>query len=382
MTSPDYYEFFSQQKVISGNRALESISSELGSMDAVKPLVIAGKGISKCLTKTFIASINDSNMTIGGLYNEVPDYANVATVNDLAELFRARGCDSIIGIGGGSVMNVAKGVNIHVSTNTGNIMDFKEEGALTKPLKPMVYIPLSYGDGLEATNSAVIDQHLFKSDRLFADVICIDPRMVKGCCAECVVEKAVIALTQAIESSLEQYCSPMNDAYAHSAIQLISENLIKGTKKLKNKKASMALANAAAFAGITYSNSPSGIVYMLSDALATLDGHPKGIYMGILLPYWFELSIKAKEKIREEFLLSMKGFDVFSSTPKEQRVRVAVDLLKDMLGGLKGIIPKTLKDLTIPKYRFNEVAERVVEKSNKRFTVKECLALLEAAYGE
>lgn len=382
MQSPVYFDFFSQHKIISGNKALESIPSELDSMNAMKPLVIANKDISKGLIKKFVKAMYDSKLTIGGFFNGIPEYANVTMVNELAELFKARGCDSIIGIGGGSVMNVAKGVNILVSMNSNMVMDFAGIDKISKVLKPLVYVPLSHGDGLEATNSAEIDNNLFLSDHIYPDIVCIDPRMVRGCCDQCVVERAMIALTQAIESSSDQYRSPVNDAYAHISIQLVYENLIKGTKRPRNKKASMALANAAVIASTTFSNSPAGLVYMLGDVISTLFGHPKGICMGILLPYMLEEKMKSKLKIRDELLLALAGFDFYASTPSNERVRVAIDLIKDLQKKLKGIIPQSLKDLTIPKYQYNEIAKRVAEKSGKRISINDCLALLEAAFRE
>lgn len=382
MQSPDYYEFFSQHKIISGNKAMESIPSELDSMNAMKPLVIANKGISKSLIKKFIKAMYDSNLIIGGIVDEVPEYANVTMVNELIGIFKARGCDSIIGIGGGSVMNVAKGVNMLVSMNSNSIMEFEGKDKLPRQLKPLVFISLSHGDGLAASNCAIIDHHQFQSDRLYPDIVCIDPRMVRGCCGECVAETALIALTQAIEASSEQFHSPMNDAYAHPSIQLISENLRKGVKRLKNKKASMALANAATIASTAFSNSPIGVISIIAESIQTLFGNPKGITMGIILPFMLEEKAKSKIKVRDELLLALAGFDVYVSTPKNERVKVAIDLIKNLLKGLKGIVPLNLKELGIQKYQLTEVASLVAQKSGKRISLNDCLALLETAYGK
>ena len=379
MKIPDHYEFFSQHKIISGKKSLEHIPIELGSFNAVKPLVIAKKGFD---TKPFVKAFYESNCIIGGVYNEVTNYASIGMIKDIAELFKARGCDSIIALGTDAVVNVAKGVNMEVSLETENIMDLAGDNTIKKILKPLVSVPTAHTTGLEQTNIARIDNHSFKSDFLFPDIVIIDSRMVAGCCKGCVVDSAIIALTQAIESSDEPFDNPMNDAYAHPSIQYIYENLVKAAKKPKNNTTSMALANAAAIAGIAFSNSPAGIVYSTSSAIASITGNSKGKIMGMFLPIWLELKIEKNEKFRDELLLALVGFDTFSSTPLEKRRGLAIKLIKKMIKKTKSDIPDSLKKLRIYKYQYEEIAEKATPQGTKRFSTKDCIALLQAASGK
>lgn len=374
-------QFFSQHKILSGTKAMEQIPMELFSFNAVKPLVITDKVSSESgIIKHFVKAMYDSNLVIGGIYDAIIETSGMNAVYDCEELYRARGCDSIIGIGGGAVMNIAKGLNIALTENTRDIMKFSGEGKLSKIMKPLFYIPTARTAGLEAANRAEIERHHFLSDFLFPDTVCIDPRMVKGCCAECVADSALIALTQAIESSAEPHHTPMNDAYAHPAIQFVAENIKKGTRKPKDRQASMSLANAALLAGITFSNSPTGVVYALGDTISTLTGIKKGICMGVLLPHHLDLKIKNKQRIREELLLSLTDFDTYAVTPKAERVPRALERINRLMDDLKGMVPKKLGSLIIGNYKLDEMVARTIERYGKQVKASDCRELLNAAY--
>lgn len=381
MQLQSYFEFFSQHKIISGNKALDQLPMELYSLNAVKPLVIIDEeSHQKGLSKEIVNAACDTDMIIGGIFHEVPDYASVALIDELAILFRARGCDSIIGIGGGAVMNLAKGLSIKVSEQDKSILDFAGTDKIGTHLKPLVYIPASRGDGLEASNVAEIDHREFRSDFLYPDVVCLDPRMTRGCCRECVADTAMTALTQAVESITDQHHNPMNDAYAYPAIQLLSENLAASAKNPRNKKSSLAMANAAVISSITYSNSPTGTVFATADAISKHTGLQRGICMGALLPHRLEIMVKNKERIREELFLALAGIDTFVSTPKEQRVSESIRRIRSFQSVFKGIIPASIGEFMIPKYKLKEIAERAVDTHGKSIKSGDCLKLLETAY--
>jgi alcohol dehydrogenase len=80
-------------------------------------------------------------------------------VHQFAGIYRQKGCDAIVAVGGGSVMDTAKGVNIVVSENADDLMQFSGAGTLTRQLKPLVAIPTTAGTGSEVTLVAVIADH-------------------------------------------------------------------------------------------------------------------------------------------------------------------------------------------------------------------------------
>jgi alcohol dehydrogenase len=367
-------------KFISGKAALENIPIELGGFDSQKPLVLASPAVSdRGLKKKFVKAFYDSGVVLGAFYDRVPDYAGISLISELAKLFRDRGCDSIIAIGGGAVVDVAKGLNILVSKKAEDLLQFAGKDKITEPLKPLAYVPTWSSNGLESAGQAVVDNQSFISDYISPNFVVIDSRMTKGRCTGCVAQTAVSALSTAVEASaLSSIPNPISDAYAFSAIQFLYENMRKGIKKPANTRAAMALANAAAYAGVAFSNSEPGMIHLLTRSIRRNTGDPSGKIMGILLPIILDNMLK-KNKVRGELLLMLAGFDVYSKTAPKECATIAVEMIKNLLKKIK-VLPSSLSELRFPPYLLKEVARDAAGESNKRYSEADCMKVLEIAY--
>lgn len=381
MQIPDYYEFMNQTKIISGKNALEHIPVELDGFDTRKPLVITTGGLTRRgMAKKFISAFDESSMVLGALFDGVHNYAGITMVRELAGLFRDRGCDSIIAIGGGPVVDVAKGVNLLVSEKTNDLMPYAEGAASPGRLKPLLYVPTCHSTGMEMTNTAVIDNQMISSDFLIPELVIIDPRMTVGCCSECVAETAVIALAHAVGAAVDETHSPMIEAYSHSALQFLAGNIAKGIKSPKNSAACVALANAAVMANVAFSNSPAGMAHLLSEELAKATGISIGSHLRILLPPVMARMAAQKKSIRDELLVAIAGFDVYAATPAKDRARAGLEKALDLLRPIASVLPGSLKELKIQKYLLPEIAETVSKRSKNRFSSADCMAVLENAW--
>ncbi len=381
MSSPDYFEFFSQAKIMSGNKALANIPVELDGFDARKPLVITSQDVTCAgLGKKFIKALYDSNVVIGALFDNVPSYAGIDMIQDLAGIFKDRGCDSVIAIGGGAAAEIAKAVNVLVSEKTSDLFQFEGENKISGPLKPFFYVSTSRTDGYEVTNTATVEGRVLRSNFLFPDVICIDKSMVGSGDPCTVFDSAIVALTHSIEACAAPNNNPVADAYAHAAIQFIYENVKKGVRSPGNKKTGAALANAAAMGAVAFSNAPSGMVHLLSCALAEVTDLSEALCMSILLPHGLELMQRSKNPVRGELLLALAGLDTYSATVEKERPYAAIGLVKNMItdAGLKN--RKSLKDLNVVKYKLNEAAKIAVENSAKSISMNDCMTVLENAW--
>lgn len=363
MQSPGEYGFFYQAKILSGIGAMANIPVELDGFDARHPFVLAGKSVTESgLAKKFVKALCESNTVIGALYDDVPAYAGTGLVKELAQFFRDRGCDSIVAIGSGAVMNAARGVNIAVSAGGDEVLSLAGVNKIQSHLKPFVAVPTCAPAPLDLTNRAVIDGRLFVSNFLYPDIIAADTSMVRGCCAECVLETAMASLTQALEAYLSPAASPVSDAYAYMALQFIAENLAAILKKPKNKNASLAMANAAVGAGAAFSNLPAGAVHALGMELATITGHPAGLCMGIMLPAGLEYQRKQKRAFRGDLLKAVSGFDAFAETPAGQRGEKGIRAIQSLLAGIDGL-PRSLSELRVAGYLAKDAVEAAA-KSN------------------
>jgi alcohol dehydrogenase len=381
MHIPDYFEFYNKTKISAGKSALENIPFELESMNAVKPLVITDKkSVKNGVVKAFVKSFYNSGVTIGAIYDEMPGYASSALLKDLSKLFRDRGCDSIIAIGGDAAASAAKGLNILVSNKSENLLMFEDMTA-SAPLKPFIFIPTSEARGTETSSEAVIDSHTYRSDDLHPDLVVIDKRMLKWNEKKVTASSAMLALTQAIEACTFSESNPLNDSFAYAAIELVYENLAGALKCHCNKKEKAAFINGVAISGIVYSNAPEGLARAIGFEMEKMTGLHAGLCAGLVLPYALDYKFRFdKAGVRGELLLPLAGIENYCAVHESERAEKSIELLYLLIDNLEGAIPGRIKDLNIPVYMLKRIAEAAEARGGNRYSKGAALKILEHAY--
>ncbi len=363
----DYFEFFCPVKIISGDKALENIPFELDLLSAKKPMIVTDKGVSGAgLVNHIINAFKESNMPIGAVYDDVPPDSSLKTVREVSSVYRETGCDALIAIGGGSVMDTAKAVNIVVSENADDLMQFTGAGALKRPLKPLIAVPTTAGTGSEVTIVAIIadtDKNIklpFTSYYLLPNIAVIDPRMTMTLPAQITAATGMDALTHSIEAYTCLGKNPMSDAYATSAISLISKHLLNVVKNPSDKQGRLAMANAATMAGIAFSNSMVGMVHTLGHSVGAVCHIPHGTAMSILLPHVLEYNAKHGANHVGELLLYLAGDEEYAKTAPENRVKSVIKHIRSMKNKLYDLskLPRTLQETgKVAKEKLPEIAK-------------------------
>jgi len=338
---PDYFEYYCRVKLVSGYRVLEEIPRLLKDLNASRPMIVTDKGVTAAgLLEIVTGAISDA-VTIGALADDVPPDSELKVVNRLAGVYQTQGCDALIALGGGSVLDTAKGVNIVVSENAEDLMDFTGAGALKRRLNPLIAIPTTAGTGSEVTLVAVVADHekrrkmLFTSYFLQPDAAVIDPRMTLTLPPGITAFTAMDALSHAVEAYVCLAKNPLSDAAARSAISLISGNLLNVLKDPGNEQGRLSIAIAATLAGMAFSNSMVGMVHTLGHSVGALCSVPHGMCMAILLPYGLEYNLHKIGNHAAELLLPMAGPEVYARTPKHLRAREMVARIRRLNRELK-----------------------------------------------
>ena len=393
---PDYYEFHNPVKILSGFKALENLPYELELLGSSRPMIITDKGIEKAgLVKTVINACGDSDVVFPIIFDEVPQDSSTKIVSKAAELYRENNCDALIAIGGGSVIDTAKGTNVLVSYDSNDLSKFMGADIIKKPLNPFVVIPTTAGTGSEVTIAAVIKDEEkgikmpFTSRYLLPNVAILDPRMTMTLPPKISAATAMDALTHAIESYICLQKNPLSDAYAISAIKIISSYILQVIKEKPSKEARLAMANAATMAGIAFSNSMVGMVHSLGHALGAVAHIPHGIAMSIFLPWGLKTNLEARKNLIGELLLPFSGAEKYSNTPQEQR---AIELIRE-IRKLQDIlfekvkIPRTLKEANVSEELLPEIAQKAIDDGSLIYnpidlTYEDALTILKKAYDE
>ncbi|HNX59855.1 MAG TPA: iron-containing alcohol dehydrogenase [Spirochaetota bacterium] len=390
---PKYYEFHNPVKILSGFNALENIPYEITFLGGKRPMIVTDKGISSAgLVKTVIDACGDSGIVFSGIFDDVPSDSSTDTVNAAAKQFKETGADSLIAIGGGSVLDTAKGINIVVTEGGVNLKDFAGADRLVRKMKPYIAVPTTSGTGSEVTVAAVIadtGKHrkmLFTSSRLLPDVAVLDPRMTMTLPPYITAATGMDALTHAIEAYTCLQKNPISDAYATTAISLMRGYLLQTIEK-STPENRLALANASCMAGAAFSNSMVGMIHSLGHALGGVCRVPHGVAMNIFLPHALEYNMRKIPGLIGELLLYVSGSEVFSSTPDEDRPEMTIKGIRELQMKLKNKcgLPMTLKEASVSRDSFSLIAEAAINDGSivhnpEEMDYNDAMNVLEKAY--
>ncbi|MET0285495.1 MAG: iron-containing alcohol dehydrogenase [Polyangiales bacterium] len=352
MSGP-YFEFFCPVKIVAGSMALEHMPYELGQRGANKPLIVTDQGVRAAkLVDIVQAALASGGVPAELVFDDVPQDSSTVAVAAIARFYRDNGCDSLIAIGGGSVIDTAKAVNILVSEGGDDLHKYAGTNVLKRPLKPMFVLPTTSGTGSEVTSVSVIkDAHSgvkfpFVSGYLLPDVAVLDPRMTLGLPPFFTAATAMDAMTHAAEAFTCLGKNPLSDAYATSAITKVANNVLQVLDNPSDQERRLELSIAATMAGIAFSNSMVGLVHALGHTVGAITHVPHGVCMSVLLPYVLEYNLPARGDVIGQLLIPLAGAETYAKIPANERGRAAIAklrVLRDQLWA-KAKLPRTLSE--------------------------------------
>ena len=368
---PSYYEFYSPVKINSGQDALDTIPYELAQLRANKPLIITDQGIKSAGLVDLLVKVLEQNglhVDKEQIFDSVPPDSSIDVVNQAAEKFKQGGFDSIIALGGGSVIDTAKGVNILVSGNYNDLRQVMGVDRLGLQLQPLIVIPTTAGTGSEATLVAVIsdkDSQVklpFVSYQIVPTLAILDPRMTMGLPPLLTAATGMDALTHAIEAYTCLQKNPVSDAFAWKAIELISRFLVKAVENGKDREARMAMANASLMAGIAFSNSMVGAVHAIGHAVGAVSHIHHGTAMAVLLPEVMRFNMPKVRDLYAQLLLPLAGAEVFASVRPDERAEKTIEFIQNLNAQLHKLtnMPIRLSQAGVDEKDFDQIAQKAI----------------------
>jgi alcohol dehydrogenase len=366
---PEYYEFYNPVKIISGLKALDAIPFELQQLAAQRPMLITDPGVSKAgLLNPVLRGFAGSGLSLGVVFDKVPPDSSLNTVQQAAELYREHACDALLAVGGGSVIDTAKGLNICITHNSVDLKPFAGANRLSRPLQPLLVVPTTAGTGSEVTSVALVsneDQQMkmtFSSPFLLPRVAVLDPRMLQTLPPLATAATGMDALTHAIEAFTCLQKNPLSDAYAWAALELISGNLLPSVRKGRDTRSRLAMANAATMAGIAFSNSMVGLVHSLGHAAGSVCRIPHGVAMAIFLHSVLQYNLPRIKHELGRLLLPLGGVRAMAGLEPEDRARGVLDWVRDLQEELHALcrLPRTLEEAGATRDQLGAIARKAV----------------------
>ncbi|MBR3695415.1 MAG: iron-containing alcohol dehydrogenase [Akkermansia sp.] len=390
-----YFEFQNAVKLLCGELALERIPNELQHLNAKRPLVLSDAVLAKIGTMAQVTSAMETEgVTPAACFTDIPVDSSLAVVNKIAAFYREQDCDSIVAIGGGSVIDTAKGVRLVLSQDTDDIFSISGLENVTNGRHiPFVVVPTTAGTGSECTGVAVIknDENGVKMEFLSPfvepDVAVIDPRMTEGLPPKATASTGMDALCHAVEACTCLQANPLSTAYGTAAIRLIAQNLETATVNGKNREARFNMALASTMAGIAFSNSMVGAVHAIGHALGGVCGVPHAVAMTILLPHVMRYNLSHSAGDYAALLPWLVGMDAAMATPADKRAEAAIAAIEALGTKLNAAcgLPLTLSAAGVSKDSFAKVAEFAVNDgalivNPRAATVEQVVEILNAAF--
>lgn len=393
---PNYYEFQNTTKIISGEFAINNIPAELRFFNSNSPLLISDEILKKIGTVSKIedAIHTDGSVTIKAEFTEVPPDSDLDIINKLAKLYKEHNCDSIIAVGGGSVIDTAKGLRMLISQDEEDINKLMGNEILKYGKHiPFIVIPTTAGTGSEVTLVAVIEDKFknlkmeFISYFLLPDVAIIDSQMTMTLPKKATASTGIDALCHAIEAYSCMQNNPISDAYATTAIKLINQNIEDAVQNGSNKKVRLEMANASLMAGIAFSNSMVGLVHAIAHSLGAVCHVPHGDAVAIMLPYVMEYNLDILDNKYAELLSYFVSAEDYMNTQKEQRGKRTIKEVKRLLMKLNKIagLPINLSDVNVKEEDLTKIAQIAINDgaiivNPKAADEKDILEILKMAY--
>jgi alcohol dehydrogenase len=252
-----------------GKGAIENLSNEVKKFNATRVLLITDAGVQKAgLDKQVIEIIERGGAQVE-VYADVEAEPSTDTVDRVGQLVRENSYQLLVGLGGGSPMDVTKGASV-LATNGGSIKDYAGIELIPQRGIPTILIPTTSGTGSEVTQNAIFafkEEQVKKgvvSQYLLPRVAIVDPKLTLSCPPHITAATGVDALVHAVESFTALKATPHTDIYALEAIRLISANLRTAVANGSDLEAREKMAMGSFFAGVSLANAGVGAVHALA----------------------------------------------------------------------------------------------------------------------
>lgn len=276
-------------RIVFGVGSSSDVGAELRGLSCRRALVVTDKFLSERtgIVKGVVKALGDA---CAGVFSDVPADSGVHTVNAGAELGKSVGADSIVSVGGGSVMDTAKGIAI-LLTEGGSLLDYQGFQVLTRDQTPHICIPTTAGTGSEVTYVAVIKDHesgrklLFGDHHIIPDVAILDPRLTENLPPLLTAATGLDAFSHGLEAITSAQREPISDALGLHAMRLVHRFLPAAVRGGADMTARGQMLIAAALGGAAFSNAQVGLMHAIAHVVGARHGVHHGTANAIVMPH-------------------------------------------------------------------------------------------------
>lgn len=370
-----------------GVNAVNDLGDIVKKLHGSRVFLVMDPGLEKAGLAPAITAPLDKAAIPYNVYNKITPEPGLKLADNGARLAKKAGADCVVGVGGGSALDVAKAISILV-TNGGKAEDYLGLGKIKKAGLPKIMVPTTAGTGAEVTFTAVFINEKTSSkggmngDPLYPDAAVLDPLLTVSLPPAVTAYTGIDAFTHALEAYVSTQSHHLSDMYALEAIGLISQNLGKACANGSNLDARAAMLLGSLLGGKALATAGVGLVHAMAYPLGGMFNTPHGLANAILLPYVVAYNLIGNpEKFAD--IAEVMGYDTEGLDIREAAWTCvdAIHQLNDDAG-----IPDSLSHLRIPQNKIPEMARialtvtRPVENNPRRPTLDEIVSVYLSAF--
>jgi alcohol dehydrogenase len=352
------YGFYIPTVSLMGVGCSKETGAQAKALGATNLLIVTDAGLSKM----GVADQIKAQLVEAGLKAVIFDGAEPnptdKNVHDGVKVYQDNKCDGIVSLGGGSSHDCGKGIGLVIG-NGGHIRDFEGVNKSTKPMPPFLAINTTAGTASEMTRFCIItntDTHVKMAIvdwRCTPNIAINDPVLMVGKPPALTAATGMDALTHAVEAYVSTIATPITDACAIKAIELIAANLSVAVANGENLEARDAMAYAEYLSGMAFNNASLGYVHSMAHQLGGFYNLPHGVCNAILLPAVSQFNLIACPKRFADIAVALgENINGLSVTEAAEKAIGAIRKLSASIG-----IPAGLKELNVKEEDLQIMAE-------------------------
>ena len=366
------FDFQSSTRVVFGENTLDQLGDLTKGLGGERVLVITDPGIVRAgILEKALDALKRAHLD-AFVFDGVEENPTSGHVADGVRFAKDRGgIDLLIGLGGGSAMDCAKGINF-ILTNGGRMEDYWGVDKATKPMLPSIGIPTTAGTGSEAQSFALIAQADTHQKMACGDkkaqfrTVILDPVLTTTTPTGVTAATGIDAISHALESYVSTRRNPISQMFAKEAWWLLEKSFEIVVSDPENIEARSRMLLGAHWAGAAIENSMLGAAHACANPLTARYNITHGIAVGLMLPSVVRFNSQAVNRLYQDL----------HPSPLHERVSE----LKAVAG-----LPERLRDFEIPPEDLPQLAEEAAEQWTGTFNPRqvstvELLELYEESY--
>jgi 1,3-propanediol dehydrogenase len=349
---------FHAPEIVFGIGSLQEAAYAALRLGATRPMLVTDSGLMEAgWNRELETYLNDCGLT-PTVWSELTPNPKDHEIAAGHEVYCERDCDVLIALGGGSVIDAAKGLAL-LATNGGSILDYEGVDRAGKPIPPMVMIPSTSGTGADVSQFCIVTDTArgtkitILGRSMVPDVTVIDPRLLTTMPEWLNAATGLDALTHGIEAFVSLGHNPLTDDHALRAVGLVTHNLVRTIADPHQMDARTVMAQASLEAGLAFTNAILGAAHAMSHQVGGLLDLPHGVINGVLLPHVIRFNATTDPRPYVEIARAI-GLEEHRGTPEEAALAVAdrVERLAREVG-----VPSGLRALGVRETDLDRLAE-------------------------